>query len=112
MVLNNFYSIDNAIDLYYSDFGKLPADLDALKEESNYLSDKDLEDPETEKRFDYEILSEKQYQLCALFRTSNKDDEEFKRGFYDEFRLHDAGYQCLKQRVRDENAKEVPLRVR
>lgn len=112
MALNSFFNIDSAIDLYYSDFGKLPADLDALKEESNYLSDRDLEDPETKKRFEYNILEDGRYELCANFRTTNKDDEEFKYEFFGENRLHDAGYQCLKRKARDEDVKEVPLRVR
>jgi len=75
MILNNFSMIDNAVSLYFHDFGQLPADLDILQKESEFLGEKDLQDPQIKGRFDYKTLDNNKYELCANFRTSNQDDD-------------------------------------
>ncbi len=96
-VLENFEDIDRAIGTYYSDNEKLPDSLEEIKTEFSYISDEDLENSATGERYTYQIKGANIYELCATFRTSNKDDED-----YDDYRdrwPHGAGYQCLSQRV-------------
>lgn len=99
-IINDFNKINSAIDVYYQDNKKIPDDLNALKENSNFLTDDDLKNPTSEEAYEYKTINEKKYELCATFRTSNKDEQEDDyrygpSGFY----LHDVGYQCLKNTI-------------
>ena len=98
-VLNRFNSIDNAINMYFADMEKMPEDLNKISDYSNYLSKDDLADPETDKQFNYNVLSEKKYELCGDFRTSNLDQEDIRAEYLKERWPHDSGYQCLMQLV-------------
>lgn len=108
-ILNNFQKIDNDINRYYNEYNKLPKSLGELKSEYNYLIDRDLEHPATGEKFEYKIVGDNKYELCTTFRTSNKDDEKEKYMYYEGW-LHDAGYQCLNQKARDDEVKKVPAR--
>lgn len=96
-VLENFEDIDRAIGTYYSDNEKLPDDLEKIKSEFSYISDKDLENSATGEKYDYKIKRENIYELCATFKISNEDSEDYD-DYFDRW-PHDAGYQCLSQRV-------------
>ena len=114
-ILNKFNQIDNAINSYGYENAKLPESLDELAIEFSYLTEKDLTDPITKKKFEYKIVSEDSYELCAEFIMSNKDDENDRYDYHKKRWPHDSGYQCLKQRVREINAdriiKEPPMPV-
>ena len=114
-ILDKFNQIDNAINSYSYENAKLPKSLDELAIEFSYLTEKDLIDAVTKKKFEYKIVSENFYELCAEFLTSNKDDENNRYDYHKERWPHDSGYQCLKQKVRDINAnriiKELPAPV-
>ena len=101
IIMNNFYSINNEINSYYNEFGKIPQTIDELQREYG-ISDKILNHPESGKKIEYKIVGEKEYELCTDFKTSNKNEEDYY-GYYNNYRKenekHDAGYQCLKQRV-------------
>ena len=111
VILNNFNMIANDIDVYYGDYNKLPETLDELIAAYSYLIDKDLSDPLTGEKFEYRVIGDDTYELCANFRTSNKEDDNDKYGYYREYWSHEAGYQCLKQKARANDAK-TPLRIR
>jgi type II secretory pathway pseudopilin PulG len=100
-IINDFNTIARAIDDYFMDNTKLPENLNELQSESNYLMDSDLQDPESKKEYEYKIIENDKYELCATFRTSNKNDEKnkFRYGPFDGFNLHDTGYQCLKNKI-------------
>ena len=112
MVLDKFNQIDRAVNTYYQENNKLPGSLELLAEEFPYLTNKDLADAATEKKFEYKQGEDNSYELCAEFRTSNKGDENDKyNNFYKENWPHDVGYQCLKQKVRDINTSKEILEV-
>ncbi|MBU4257038.1 hypothetical protein KKC04_01345, partial [Patescibacteria group bacterium] len=69
-ILDNFQKIDGALNTYYQDYEKLPADLEELKTEFTYITDKDLENPATKEKFEYKIINENTYELCVAFITS------------------------------------------
>jgi len=111
-ILDKFNQIDSAINTYYNDYGKLPEDLDALVADITFLTDKDIKDLVSGEKFGYSIIATSTYELCATFKTDNKDNENDYK-YFDKRWLHSAGYQCLSQKVRDNKTKElapVPMR--
>jgi hypothetical protein len=59
-------SISRAIDMSYHVNRRIPARLDELKKTYGGLQ---LEDPETKVPYEYVVLTDIQYQLCATFAT-------------------------------------------
>ncbi len=98
-ILNNFNSIDSALNSYYSQNGKLPASLDELRQAGNYIVSSNLVDESTNKQFDYKIKGDKAYELCATFKASNKDQQSSSNTYLKERWPHDAGYQCISQQI-------------
>ncbi len=114
--LNNFSQIDSAINSYYTKTKKLPDNLDQARQEAAYLNSAIFQDAVSGKMYEYKKVDALNYELCADFRTSNKDDKS--RAMYpnnEDRWQHEAGYQCLKLKAIDYNnqggdAKTVPLR--
>lgn len=99
-IVNNFSRIDYEIYTYYNKNDKLPENLDVLMSGGpvNIYSD-----PETKETFEYKIIDDSSYQLCANFRSTNMDLEY-------ETRRHESGYHCLDSVVNLENDKSVMIR--
>lgn len=113
-IINKFSQIDNAINAYYGENKKLPADLNSLVNGGStyYVLASDITDPTTGKAFDYNIKAKDAYELCATFKTENKNQANDKSVYVDTRWLHDSGYQCLKQRVvLLDNTKPAPVSV-
>jgi hypothetical protein len=94
--LGNLGQTENAIKTYYDIHRSLPLDLRALDSEDNRLVQANWHDPETKRPFEYEIMGEKSYRLCAVFaRHSEKGDSP-----YEVFpRQHSAGRDCFQYNV-------------
>src|SRR3989339_45567 len=102
---------DRVISEYYRENSRLPEDLNVLREEYPYITDEDIRDKETG-AFEFNIKGDRAYELCAVFRTSNTD-ESGSYEWYKERWPHEAGEQCLKQKVLYlEEAKAIPLPIR
>lgn len=113
-IVNKLSQIDNAINAYYGENKKLPADLNALINGGStyYTLASDITDPTTGKIFEYSITAKDGYELCATFKTENKSLVNDKMVYVDTRWLHNAGYQCLKQRVTLlDNTKSAPISV-
>ena len=113
-IVNKFSQIDNAVNAYYGENKKLPADLNALLNGGStyYLLESDLTDPATGVAFVYKVDTKDSYELCATFKTENKSQANDKSVYTDTRWLHDAGYQCLKQRIATlDNTKGAPVSV-
>lgn len=114
-IISDFNNISTAIENYYQDNKKLPNNLNGLKEDSNFLTGDDIKDPIDGQEYEYKIIDDKTYELCAAFRISNKDESEIKNEYsasaynYSEFYLHDSGYQCLKNTINVLLEKEMPI---
>ena len=100
-VLNNFDIISNAVNEYSYKYKKLPANLDALTSLQYNLTSANLEDPVTKVKFDYKVKNENEYELCATFKASNKEQTEMSYVYLKDRWPHDAGYQCISQKVVD-----------
>lgn len=110
-VIGSFYQIDSGVNNYYVKYGKVPTSFEQLKEESNYLTDEELKNPVTNEAYQYKALADDEYQLCTTFQYSSKDRATQPYDYYtDKMWLHDAGYQCLNQKV-TALAKPEPVAV-
>jgi hypothetical protein len=100
-LLANFSQIDSAVNQYYSSYKKMPESLSELTGAIRLLSDLNLIDPETKTPIKYSVSGDMEYELCATFRTSNIIKPDEAATFYREYEnwSHEAGDQCLKQKV-------------
>jgi hypothetical protein len=98
-VLNDFYSIDSAINNYFRDKGEVPESLSDLKNEFSYISENNITHPSTREQYGYNRIDEQKYELCAEFYTSNLDNDSDYRGIGPEMWPHSAGEQCIEKRI-------------
>ena len=86
-----------AIDAYWTREGQLPASLDDLSEAERIV--RELVDPESGEPYEYRVLGEKIFELCAVFaRDTGEDDRD---GRYRSFWLHGPGKQCFQLEAQD-----------
>ncbi|MDD5032078.1 MAG: DUF5671 domain-containing protein [Patescibacteria group bacterium] len=113
-ILDNFSNIDSAIASYYQEFKKLPEGLNELEAEYSYLGEDTIKDPASKIMFDYRVVDKNTYELCATFKASNKDENIEEYNYYKDKWTHEAGYQCLEQKVHVEDGLKVlgPVPVR
>lgn len=95
LITNKFQKIDRSINEYYNFEKKLPKTLDDLIEETEYLDQEDVIDEARGEQFDYKIIEERKYEICANFNLASKEGKNY---YLDEWK-HEAGYQCLKKRI-------------
>lgn len=94
-LVNNIYQLENAVNSYYSQYGKLPASLEEIKDSDIYLDSRTTVDPATKQAIEYRREEDNKFSFCAHFRlASDESDQNFaypsvKKG-------HQAGYDCLK----------------
>lgn len=102
-VLSNFSQVDSAINSYYAEQNILPENLNVLVAEYTFINEDNLKNPATDEMFGYNITSTTTYELCANFLTSNKKKDGRDFAPYKDLWPHDAGYQCLEQKIRQNN---------
>lgn len=92
----NLYTLRGTINSYYSKNKTLPTTLNEGVRPSNvsvssYGAQEYWKDPETKTDYEYKILNDKEYQLCATFATDNtKSIDKYQNAFG-----HPSGYYCL-----------------
>jgi len=92
---DDLQQIKYAIDEYYREFDKLPESLTELRSYRAYIK---INDPKAEISYEYKIIDDTSYELCADFETSNKDEESIDKYGYQEF-LHEAGNNCFTRKI-------------
>ena len=104
--LSNFSQIRSAIQSYYSKNKSLPSKLSDLPTDY-YYSDK-IKDPETNKDYDYQVVSNTSYKLCATFSAdSSAANPNQNNLLYDYSGLSNAttthikGYDCITYNLPD-----------
>jgi len=110
-VLNNFESINNAINQYYIENEKLPENLAILEDRTGFIRGSMLIDPESGEKYQYEVLNENKYELCANFRTSNLEDNNLRNNFYGEVWPHEKGYDCIEKNIESLERELMPIRI-
>jgi hypothetical protein len=111
-IINDLGRIDSAIYSFYYDKNALPENLDELKSEIRFISDQSLTNPFTKNNYEYKKISEKKYELCTDFKTSNKEINK-SYDYWNEKWMHDSGYQCFSLEVpeKEERGEAKPLPV-
>lgn len=111
IVIGHFNQIDVSISNYYNKYNKMPDNMDEIREESNYLTEKEFTNPVTNQMYEYRVVSEDEYELCTTFQYSSKDEANQDYDPYvDKTWLHEAGYQCLTHKINYiDNIKEPRL---
>ncbi len=108
--VNDLGQIDSMIINDYQNNGKLPDSLSADKY-------KNINDPETQKSYQYSIKGPKSYELCANFSLDvSKDNKGYNNGYMtapidfrgEDWFYHKAGYQCFTKNISD-NLIKPPL---
>ncbi|MBI4652846.1 hypothetical protein HY750_01175 [Candidatus Kuenenbacteria bacterium] len=107
MVVEKFSNLERAINSYYSSKKKLPENFEELLSNGFIQMPDETENSKTKEKFEYKIISEDSYELCATFKTSNFNDPY---GPYDHSNYydpsiqydqwpHNKGYQCIKKPI-------------
>jgi len=102
-IVDDFSRLSGAINSYYNYYDHLPENLEQVTMEYDYIDEDYLNNPQTDQAYQYNVLGSKEYELCTDFITSNKDKGALD-DFYNQQWLHEAGYQCLKQKITKEPA--------
>jgi len=108
-ILDSFSNIEHGINQYYNANDSLPESLSVLSEEIKFITPEIMLDPETGLNYQYNILSEDRFELCANFRTSNLEDDNESYGYYREIWPHEKGEQCIEKSLENPLA---PVKVR
>ncbi|MDP3836855.1 MAG: DUF5671 domain-containing protein [bacterium] len=96
ILMNNIYQLENSVNTYYSQYGRLPVSLDEIKNSSDVYYDSRVEtDPETGERIVYRLDGEDRFSFCATFRASSTS-QGMERRPYGDNKDHDAGYDCVQ----------------
>jgi len=97
--VDDLHQLAYGVDIYWTREGHLPASLVELSEEERIV--RDLADPATGQPYEYHVLGDKTFELCAVFtRDSGTDGRDIPdRGFW----LHGPGRQCFQLEARDVN---------
>lgn len=108
-IISDLYQIKAAVLDYYTLENEMPASLEVLANSgSGYrISQEATIHPVSKEKYEYQVVSDDQYKICAEFFTSNLEKDS---NFYyaDEYR-HDKGYECFNQKVTNLNEKMIPL---
>jgi len=90
--VNHLYELNSFISSYYQENKKLPSDLSADRFSR-------FKDPQTGQNYDYKVLGEQEYELCADFSLAVElKDRDYYWGDKD-WSFHKEGYQCFKLTV-------------
>ena len=86
--------ISFAVASYWEDTDRLPETLADLQGRQTFI--RSAEDPETGEPYEYRVLSEKVYELCAVFNADSASQKrEFPPAFSDRVWEHSAGRVCF-----------------
>jgi hypothetical protein len=84
-------ALASAVDLYWTRQGQLPSSLATLAQERGIQPNR--VDPENGRPYDYRVVGENAYELCAQFA---RDASEEGRGRREDFWTHGSGLQCFR----------------
>ena len=99
-------SMENAVSTYYKNNDAIPENIDELLSSSTILSENNVQTNDIA----YNKTSNTDYELCATFKSSNKDTVICYQNWLDEEWQHDAGYQCIKKIVNDNGSMPQIIR--
>lgn len=87
--------IKNAVAVYVRQQETLPSDLAALTKQPGIRIKQS--DPETGASYEYAVVGERSYRLCAVFAAKSEGDRVPPPYFNEAGWAHEAGRQCFEQ---------------
>ena len=108
--VSDIQQISYAIDSYWQNNEKLPASFADLKNQQ-YSYIQSVMDPKTQVAYEYRVLGDKSYELCATFETdSSKTAARFKTQvpFSEQSWDHTAGRVCFEREVQALRKNAIP----
>ena len=109
--VSDLQQISYAINEYWQNSGKLPSGFDDLKNQPYYYVQSVI-DPKTEIPYEYRIMGDKTYELCATFETdSTLTAARFKAHvpFSEQSWDHAIGRTCFERDVQEIRKDAVPV---
>ena len=105
--VNDLQNITWQIENYYRTNEELPKSLDELDISDPRMV---LQDPETAERYNYEIIADKEYKLCAKFNLSSEEsDSSYRYPVAKDYDWsHPEGEYCFKRDVKDVRLSDTP----
>ena len=96
--ISDLQNISSAIDTYWRNNEKLPLTFDDLKNQYSYI--RSVVDPVTQESYEYNVRSEIEYELCAVFAMDSSDyGAGMVRKTFLEPWTHGVGKTCFKREV-------------
>lgn len=96
--VSNLQSLSSCVSAFSYDNERLPENTNELKSNARYGYCASIIDPETEKDYEYKVISKSEFELCAEFNRSTLEDLQ-ALGYYGSFAKHGQGRHCEKQTV-------------
>ena len=95
--VDDLHQLAYGVDIYWTREGSLPASLAELSEQERIA--RDLADPATGQPYEYRVLGDRTFELCAVFaRDTGTDGRDIPdRSFW----LHGPGRQCFEVEAQD-----------
>lgn len=105
--------ISSCLSNFFYDNGRLPANFNELENNVRYsYCASRILDPETGKNYEYKIISENKYELCAKFSLSATDEPQ-NSGYFGLWARHNRGTVCNRQTATSgEFRKNLPVPTR
>ncbi|PSO44567.1 MAG: hypothetical protein BRC22_02315, partial [Parcubacteria group bacterium QH_9_35_7] len=97
--ISDLQRLSHFIDGYYRENEKLPDKLEELKQNKPNLS---ITDPQTNRKYQYEKIKNRQYKLCAEFNNSQTESKRYyPTPRREEKWNYQQGESCFELKVRD-----------
>ena len=104
--ISDLQNISSAIDMYWRNNEKLPLTFDDLKNQYSYI--RSVVDPVTQESYEYNIRSETEYELCAVFEMDSLDyGVGVARKPFQEPWTHGIGKTCFEREVQDARGRAL-----
>jgi TRAP-type C4-dicarboxylate transport system permease small subunit len=109
-IIRDFNTISHEINNYHTRNDKLPKDLEMLENDAEFIKISNyIKNEETRKVYEYQVINDTEYELCATFRESNLDDNQDGDYMYEEW-PHEKGNKCFQKKVHVVNELEPMIR--
>ncbi len=116
LTISKLDNIDRAINDYFEDNEQLPDYLEELHKEVVYLHSDGIEGVINGEVFEYRVLEEQKYRICADFNLATEEiNKDMPKEYYEERWKHKAGKECFIKKINknikiDILRKEMPVR--
>jgi len=104
---NDLSNLRFQLEEYYRRNTRLPENLTSAEFER-------FRDPKTDEPYEYSLVSEDSYEVCATFETDIDSSDDYEPYYYnqtDPWRYHDTGRQCYTLAVPKKTGEEKPTPV-